>query len=398
MTVTLIGMGCGGTDLLLPAAAERIRDAELLIGSERLLSALPETNAGKKAAVRTEEIMALLRDFGGERCAVLFSGDTGFYSGASALSRCLGEEGIPFEVIPGLSSIQLFAARLGRPWQDWTLCSAHGTDCDIVSELRKGAPVFLLTGGGAGVRSLCSELTDAGLGDCAVTVGERLSYPDERIISGTAREMLSRDFRALNVMLAELPGELLPVKRTPGIPDGEFIRGRVPMTKQEVRGLILAKLAVRPEDVCWDIGAGTGSVSVELALSGREAWAVEQKSEACELIRQNRAKLRAWKLHIVEGKAPEALTGLPTPDVVFVGGSGGRLDAVLDTVFAANPNARLCVSVIALETLHAASAWMTAHGFSTEITQISVSRAEIVGEHRLLLANNPVFLISGTRV
>lgn len=397
MRVTLIGMGCGASELLPPAAEERIRHAELLIGSERLLSAVTAETAEKKAAVRTEEIMTAIRGFGGDRCAVLFSGDAGFYSGAASLTQRLRKEGVEPEILPGISSVQLFAARLGRPWQGWTLCSAHGSECDIVGELRKGAPVFLLTGGAADVQALCRRLTEAGLGGCLVTVGERLSYPDERITSASAREMMLREFRALNVMLAELPAELLPIQRTPGIPDAQFVRGNIPMTKQEVRAAIMAKLAVRPSDVCWDVGAGTGSVSVELALAGKDTWAVERQAEACGLIRRNREKFRAWSLHVVEGTAPEVLAGLPAPDAVFVGGSGGRLEAVLDAVWAANPGARLCVSAIALETLHAASSWMTAHGCRAEITQISVSRTEPVGGLHLLLANNPVFLIAGER-
>jgi precorrin-6Y C5,15-methyltransferase (decarboxylating) len=230
------------------------------------------------------------------------------------------------------------------------------------------------------------------LGGLAVTVGEKLSYPEERICTGTARDFAHQPFAPLSVLLAEAME--VPC-RAPGLPDDAFIRGDVPMTKQEVRAAILAKLAVRPSDVCWDVGAGTGSVSVELALQGGEVWATERKPEACQLIRQNRERFQALNLHVVEGCAPEGLDNLPKPDAVFVGGSGGNLEGILRAVHQANPQARLCVSAIALETLEEARRIMAALSYETEITQIAVSRTKAAGGLHLLMAQNPVFLISG---
>jgi precorrin-6Y C5,15-methyltransferase (decarboxylating) len=169
------------------------------------------------------------------------------------------------------------------------------------------------------------------------------------------------------------------------------------MTKQEVRAAALSKLAVRPADVLWDVGAGTGSVSVELALAADrgETYAVECGDEGCALIRANREKLGAWNLHVIQGKAPEALKELPAPDGVFIGGTRGEMEAVVDTVLGKNPNARICISAIAIETLPAAVAALTAHGIEARVTQLSVSRTKGVGGLHLLMANNPVFLITG---
>ena len=190
-----------------------------------------------------------------------------------------------------------------------------------------------------------------------------------------------------------------PERRTPGLPDEAFIRGEVPMTKQEVRAAALAKLAVRPADTLWDVGAGTGSVSVELALAAPRGhvYAVECDPEACGLIRQNREKFHACNLTLVEGRAPAALADLPAPDAVFIGGTKGGMEAVVDTVLARNPNARICISAIALETLSAAVAALTAHGLAAEVTQIAVSRTRPAGRLHLLMANNPIFLITGER-
>ena len=167
------------------------------------------------------------------------------------------------------------------------------------------------------------------------------------------------------------------------------------MTKQEVRCAVLSKLALRPGDTCWDVGAGTGSVSVEMALFARKVYAVERDADACRLIEQNRAAFGAWNLTLVQGTAPDALNGLPAPDAVFVGGSGGELGAILRAAVTANPSVRLCVSAIALETLDAARHAFEELGIDWEVTQISVARSRAAGKLHLMMAQNPVFLISG---
>lgn len=378
MKVTLIATGCG------PVPDIR---ADYVVGAARLL----EGYSGRKdAAARAEDILELLLASRCETCAVLYSGDTGFYSGARTLLPLLAERGIEAEVLPGLSSLQVLAARLGRPWQDWTLCSAHGAECDPVAAVCRGKPAFFLTGGPDGPAELCRELTQAGLGELPVTAGENLGFNGEQVSSMTAARCAEKTFAPLNVLLCE-PAPRYP-RRTPGIPDGEFLRAEgVPMTKQEVRAAILSKLAAGPEDVCWDIGAGTGAVSVELALQCRAVWAVERKPDALALARANREKFGAWNLRLIEGSAPAILEDFPKPDAVLIGGSGGELPGILQAVRRANPEARVCVSAISLETLHAAMAELR----DPEVTQISVSRSRLAGQLHLLLAQNPVFLITG---
>lgn len=378
MKVTLIGTGCG------PVPDIR---ADYVVGAARLL----EGYSGRKdAAARAEDILPLLLASGCENCAVLYSGDTGFYSGARTLLPLLAEHGIEAEVWPGLSSVQVLAARLGRPWQDWTLCSAHGADCDPVAAVCRGRPAFFLTDGPDGPARLCGELVQAGLGELSVTVGECLGFEEEAVSSMTAARCTEKTFAPLNVLLCESAPRY--PRCAPGIPDGEFLRAEgVPMTKQTVRAAILAKLAVGPEDVCWDVGAGTGSVSVELAFQCRAVWAVERSPEALALARSNREKFGAWNLRLAEGSAPAALEDFPAPNAVFIGGSGGKLPEILQAVRRANPEARVCVSTISLETLHAAMAELR----DPEVTQISVSRSRPAGQLHLLLAQNPVFLISG---
>ena len=395
MNVTLIGLGCGNLGTMTAQAKEALAQAEAVIGALRLLAALPETSAPQFAAVKPEDILDRLQRGAWSRACVVFSGYTGFYSGAKKLIPLLEAAGMTVEVLPGVSSLQAFAAKLKTSWQDWRLCSAHGVEIDPVAEVCHGQDVFFLTGGAATPAALCCQLTAAGLGHLQVAVGESLSYPQERIRRGKAADLAQEAFAPLSVMVVQAPPP--PQRRLPGIPDEDFLRGKVPMTKQEVRAAILSKLAPQPGEICWDIGAGTGSVSVELALHSRAVWAVEHKAEACGLIRENRERFSAWNLRLAEGPAPEALSDLPTPDVVFIGGSGGKLPEILALVAQRAPQARICISAIALETLHSGAQGLQELGYATEITQIAVSRTKEVGELHLLLAQNPVFLILGEK-
>ena len=398
MKVILLGLGGGTRSTLTAQGREALAASQAIIGAPRLLEDLPpDCNVPCFPAVTSEDILARLQSLDCVQVAVVFSGDSGFYSGARRLLPLLREYGYEdVKVLPGLSSVQLLSARLGRPWQDWRLVSAHGIDCDPVAEIMSGRPVFFLTGGALTPQALCAQFAEAGLRTLPVTVGENLFRSDEAIMQGTAGELAVRSFSPLSVLLAE--SAPVPPRRAPGWPDEWFIRGKTPMTKQLVRAAVSARLAVGPGDVCWDVGAGTGSVSIELAASARRVYAVERDETACSLVRQNREKFHAWNLTLIEGRAPDALAELPAPDAVFVGGSGGELAPIVDAALTKNPKARLCISAIALETLHTAMAALAAHGIEAEVTQIAVSqtRAATVKLH-LLTANNPVFLIAGSR-
>ena len=396
MNVTLIGMGSGQPENLTLQGLAALRQADLILGARRLLAVLPAgCTENRAAAYRPDEVAELLQASGAENAVLVYSGDTGFYSGASSMMEKLEALGVRARVLPGLSSIQLLAAALGRPWQGWNLVSAHGRTCDPVAECMQGRPTFFLTGGSEDPATLCAQLAAEGFGDVQGVVGQCLGTPEEKLFRGSVKELAAGRFNSLSVLLVEA-AEVLP-RRAPGLPDEAFERGDVPMTKQEVRAAVLAKLAVCPEDILWDVGAGTGSVSVELALAaprGR-AYAVECRPEGCALIKANREKFRTRNLVLVEGLAPDALSDLPAPDAVFIGGSKGSLAAIVDAALDKNPDARICVSAIALETLSAAVAALTAKGRTVQVSQIAVSRAKAVGGLHLMMAQNPIYLITG---
>lgn len=386
--ITLIGCGCGS---LTTEAEAAIREAGLLVGSKRLLSIY---GAGKHCveAVTAQDIASALEGADGDNVCVLFSGDSGFYSGARLLLPRL--EGREVRVLPGISSVQAFAARLGESWQDWRLCSAHGTYCDAVHELCFGQPVFFLTGGRLDPAALCRTLDEAGLGSLRACVGENLGTEQERIVRGSVEDLQAQRFAPLSVLLVEAAP--VPERRAPGWPDGVFLRAEgVPMTKQEVRAAAIAKLGVRPGDTCWDVGAGTGSVGIELSQLCRRVFAVERDGAALAVAAENRRRLGAWRLRLIAGEAPAALGDLPAPDAVFVGGSGGHLNEILNTVHAANPAARVCVAAVTLEGLHNAHTKLRELGLRPEVTQVSVSRSHEVGELTMMRGFSSVYLIAG---
>lgn len=401
--VTIIGVGPGNPDLLSRAALDAIGIADVVIGAHRALVGIDvPPDVVRCELVKTADIVAALTDAASwRRAVVVMTGDVGLFSGARRLVEALsGDAQVDVRVIPGISSASYLAARLGRPWQDWRFASAHGVACDIVAEAERAGELFLVTSGGEDPSRLSGELVQAGFGDARVTVAERLSYPDERITCATASEIAGQTFDDLNVMLIDFAGGAASSRwpyASSGIPDELFIRGDVPMTKQEVRAVALAKLRLAATDTVWDVGAGTGSVSIEAALVARagSVWAVERNATGVRLIRENADAFGCGNVHAVPGVAPEALAKLPVPDAVFVGGSAGELPSIVEAALEKNSQVRLCVPCVTVETLTEACALLSGSRFKGfEACQVSAARAEAVGSHHLMKAQNPVFLVS----
>lgn len=401
--VTIIGAGPGNPDLLSRAALDAIDIADVVIGAHRALVGIDvPPDVVRCELVKTADIVAALTDAASwQRAVVVMTGDVGLFSGARRLVEALsGDAQVDVRVIPGISSASYLAARLARPWQDWRFASAHGVACDIVAEAERSGELFLVTSGGEDPSRLSGELVQAGFGDACVTVAERLSYPDERITCATASEIAGQTFDDLNVMLIEFAGDAASSRwpyASSGIPDELFIRGDVPMTKQEVRAVALAKLRLTATDTVWDVGAGTGSVSIEAALVARagSVWAVERNAAGVRLIRENADAFGCGNVHAVPGVAPEALAKLPVPDAVFVGGSAGELPSIVEAALEKNSQVRLCVPCVTVETLTEACALLSGSRFKGfEACQVSAARAEAVGSHHLMKAQNPVFLVS----
>ena len=395
MKVYLIGVGMGAADTLTVGAKRAIETSDLLIGAKRLLEPFEGLDCQKLQLIKSDDIASALAQASCAQASVLLSGDVGFYSGATALYDKLSDFDV--EVIPGISSLSYFCAKLRTPWQDAVLVSAHGREHDAVGAIQANAKTFVITGGKTKVDDICRDLAKRGLGDVAVTAGERLSYDDERIVSGTAAELAEVAFADLAVMLALNPKPVARPYGAPSLADADFQRGKAPMTKEEVRALVIAKLRIAADHTVWDVGAGTGSVSVEATLAAPRGvvYAIEKNADAIQLLRQNRETHGALNMVIVEGEAPGALTGLPAPDRVFVGGSSGNMDAIIGAAIAANPQVRLCATAVTLETLTELLACLRDCGVDgADIVQVSIARADRVGSYNLMRAENPVYIVT----
>ena len=394
MGIAIVGVGMGSRELLTQQAAQALENCQLLLGSQRLLEAFPEMGRIRELAVTPQQVaQAVHRHADLERICVLVSGDVGFFSLTKSLLQM--PEFQDARVLCGISSLQYFWARLGIGWEDIEVLSLHGRKGDLLGTVRRSSKLFLLAGGENTPQSICGQLAAAGMGALSVAVGEELGSSRERITCGTAAELAERPFAQLAVLLVENPNPRRPV--VPSLPDSAFLRGEVPMTKEEVRAVSLAKLRLEWGQTVWDVGAGTGSVSVEAArLTGGEVCAVEQDPQALELLRAQRERFCLSRMRVVAGSAPEALEGLPVPDAVLIGGSSGRLEGIFTAIRRANPQARVVLNAISLETLAQATACFSQIlGVEPEVVQISVSKARLAGSHHLMLGQNPVYILSG---
>lgn len=394
-TCYLIGIGMGNPETLTQGAARRIADCGLLIGAKRMLDAFPDHPGRKLALIRAEDIASAVRAFDGDS-AVLLSGDPGFYSGAARLYDLL--EGVSVQTVPGISSLNYFCARLRTTWQDACLVSVHGREANAVGQIQSHKKTFLLTGGNCTAGDLCRLLKEAGLGHVKVSVGQRLSYPDERIVSGTAAELAEQPFDDLAVVLTENPAPTAWKAGAPCLWDDQLIRGKSPMTKESIRLLAVARLGITRESVVWDVGAGTGSVSAACAMAAwqGQVWAVEKEPEALELIGRNKQALALSNLRVVPGEAPGALETLPKPDCVFIGGSSGSMEGIFRAVLEKNPAARICLTAVSLESLTDGLDCMKRFGLTNvDVTQISAAQAKTLGRYHMMMGQNPVWILSG---
>ena len=422
LEICLAGIGMGSRDCMTKEVQQTIEAADILLGAERMIAGY-SARLEKKPYYMASQILPYLEQLqeseslaqqGTIRVTVLFSGDTGFYSGCKKLYVALqeaiaaGRRKGRVKILPGISSVVSLAARVGENYEDATILSMHGKKLNrLPATVESHEKTFLLTSGSEDIRKIGRMLTEAGLTDCEVTAGYQMSYPEEKIRILTPEQCMKLTEEGLYTCLIRNPHPQ-PERLTHGRADACFLRDasgtegklrRTPMTKEEVREVSICKLHLTERSVVYDIGSGTGSVAVEIAgLPGQvQVYAIERKPEAVELLRKNRAHFHRDNMEIIEASAPEGLEELPAPTHVFIGGSGGRLLEILQVLYRKNPHMRIVINAISMETIAELREVLEAFPVEeAEILQMQVNRVKQLGSYHMPQAENPVWICSFT--
>ncbi|MEA4903122.1 precorrin-6y C5,15-methyltransferase (decarboxylating) subunit CbiE [Desulfitobacterium sp.] len=402
--IKIMGIGPGSREWLPPAIIEIVMSCDVLFGGNRALELFPDFQgdcsvlSGKLSTAILEIRTALTEK---KQVGVLVSGDPGFYSFLPMLKREFPET--EMRIYPGISSMQFAFARAGLPWQEAEFQSVHGRSLDTLP-LTFQKPLAVLTGGENSPQKVAAYYQQYGL-NLKISLGNRLSYPDEEWINTDVQTLAHEKNQYNNAIVLLHPFSFDDERKENvnieglGIPDEEFIRGKVPLTKTEVRVQVLAEAKIRETDKILDVGAGTGSLSIEAArLAGRGlVFAVEEDHEAQELILLNQSKFGIPNLRLVRGTAPEVFAEIPPVDVCLIGGSQGRLKEILEKA-PLLPGGRVVLTAVTLETVGGGLELLKQQGFEEiDVVSIQAVRWKEIKDFHMAQAMNPVFIISGRK-
>ncbi|MGN0324832.1 MAG: precorrin-6A reductase [Lachnospiraceae bacterium] len=408
MEITLAGIGMGSRNCLTKEVQEKIEGADILLGAERMLEPY-KPGMEKKPFYLAKQIIPYLHEVQIKhpmeclKVAVLFSGDSGFYSGCQSLYHALQEEinagqlNARIHVMPGISSVAFLAACIGESYQDAAVYSMHGKEINnLARRIQTEEKTFLIMSGVKDVNRLGEDFIKAGMNDCEIITGYQLSYPEQEIRKRTSGECITLKEEGLYTCFVKNPNAMKK-KLTHGIADREFIRDKVPMTKEEVREVSICKLKLYQNAIVFDIGSGTGSIAMEMAgLSPDiQVYAIEEKKEAVSLIQQNKERFQLENVSVIEARAPEGLQNLPKATHAFIGGSRGNLKEILQFLYGMNSDMRVVINAISMETICEIKEILTLYPIANEeIVQIQVNRAKEAGRYHLVQAENPVWICS----
>ena len=408
MEIILAGIGMGHVNGLTKEVERVISEADILLGAERMLNAV-YSKAERHPFYQAEQVIPYLHDIQSgslfeenKKVVILFSGDSGFYSGCQPLYAALEKEitegriKASLRILPGISSIAYLASCIGESYHDAAVYSIHGKKLyNLAHRIKSRSKTFLIISGVKDINQLGELLTDAGMQKCEIITGYQLSYEEQRVERHTPLECMELKEEGLYTCFVKNP-YATQRRLTHGVADGQFIRDRVPMTKEEIREISICKLRLREKAVVYDIGSGTGSVAIEIAgiSDDIQVYAVEQKHEAVLLIEKNKKKFELQNVTVVESRAPEGLTELPMATHAFIGGSGGRLKEILVSLRQMNPDMRVVVNAVSMETICEMREILSMDDMikEEEIVQLQVSRAKKAGNYHLMQSENPVWI------
>lgn len=407
--IVLAGAGMGSRETLTGEVCQAVEHADILLGAGRLIGEY-QPRLEKKAYYTADQIIPYLEalqraeeDAQTRKVVVLFSGDSGFYSGCQALYRRLQSEITEgrlhgtVRILPGISSVAYLAACLGESYQDASLYSMHGKELpNLAEKSRYQEKLFLLVSGAGDMHKIGRALLEAGLGECRISAGYRLSYPDQKLLTLSPEECLELKEEGLYTCMIRNPHpQRKEVSGTRA--DSEFLRGKVPMTKEEVRQISISKLRLHHKAVVYDVGSGTGSVAVQIAGLSDDitVYAIEKKEEAASLTEKNREQFRLENIKVIRGEAPVCFAGLPAATHAFIGGSGGNMKRILTALYEMNPCMRIVINAVSMETICELQEVLGEYPVKNEeILQLQVSRIRKTGSYHLMQAENPVWICS----
>ncbi|MGA7828068.1 MAG: precorrin-6y C5,15-methyltransferase (decarboxylating) subunit CbiE [Geobacteraceae bacterium] len=397
--IYLVGAGIEGWEGFGSKALEAINSADLLIGHQRLLDIFPDFKGEKQTFSDLSMMLDLLKS-SDKRVVVLSSGDPNFFGVARFLFRNLPKERI--EIFPNVTSVQYAFARIKEPWDDAIFVSVHGRGLKgAIDRIIAADKAAVLTDEVNSPSAIAKELINRGAEGYDVHLCEDLGLPTEKFTRTDVRGLVDLQASPLNILILikawEPNLENYPLL---GIADDEFTTARKLITKQEIRAVTLAKLQIQNDLVVWDIGAGSGSVSIEVGnlMPNGKVYALEKNPQYLAFIRENLKKFSAKNVMLVEAYAPEGIDELPNPDRIFIGGSGGMLDEIIDAVDKRlKSDGIIVLNAVTLDTLTKAVEFLEDHGYTVEVTCINVSKTVSLTEYKMFEAHNPVYIITARR-
>ena len=377
--LTVVGIGEDGYAGLGKAARRALLAAECIVGAPRQLDLLPACIRAPRQSWPSPFSLAPVLERRGTPTCVLASGDPMLFGVGASLARQLADD--VMRVLPAPSSYSLAAARLGWPLQDATLLSVVARPLAAVAAyLYEGRRLLILCNDGSSPAALAALLRERGFGASRLSVLEHLGGPLERRIDGQATSWAIDTVAALNLLAVECRADtgVQPLPLTVGLPD-EAYKHDGQLTKRDVRAITLARLAPRPGELLWDVGAGCGSIGIEWLRShpSCRAIAIEANASRQQLIAHNRDALGVPQLQLVAGSAPEALDGLEQPDAIFIGG-GVTVPGVLEQCWQAlRPGGRLVANAVTLQSEATLLAFRELHGGA--LSRIQLAQAQPLG-------------------
>ena len=378
--LTVTGIGEDGFTGLGKTARHALLAASTIFGSQRQLDLLPPCIRGQRLTWPSPFSLDALLAMRGEPVCVLASGDPMFFGVGASLARQLPSN--EMLILPASSSCSLAAARMGWPLQDVvTLSVVARPIAALNAQLFSGVRLLVLSNDGQSPAAIAALLRERGFGPSRLSVLEHLGGEAERRIDGIANDWSDPQVADLNLIAIECIAESTTprLSRLAGLPDSAF-KHDGQLTKRDVRAITLARLAPVPGELLWDVGAGSGSISIEWmrAHPGCRALAIEADEGRQHLIEHNRDALGVPGLQLIRGSAPQALDGLERPDAIFIGGGVTR-DGVLDTCWAQlKPGGRLIANAVTLQSEMTLMAWREQHG--GELTRIHIAQAQPLGD------------------